>query len=105
MLRFVFKVIGLSLLLFSTVHANIVAPDVMIKSVTDEVIAAIRADKDIQSGHKKKLLELIEKKVFPHFNFNRMTQLAMGRNWRAASDEQKKQLVEEFRTLLVRTYT
>ncbi len=105
MLRFVFKVIGLSLLVFSTAHANIVAPDVMIKSVTDEVIAAIRADKDIQSGHKKKLLELIEKKVFPHFNFNRMTQLAMGRNWRAASDEQKKQLVEEFRTLLVRTYT
>jgi phospholipid transport system substrate-binding protein len=80
------------------------APDVLAKSVTDEVLAVLRTDKDIQAGDRKKILELVEKKVLPHFNFVRMTQLAVGRHWREASPEQRKQLVEEFRTLLVQTY-
>ena len=61
-------------------HAQIVAPDVLAKSVTDEVLAVIRADKDIQSGNQKKVLELVEAKVLPHFNFAAMTRLAMGRD-------------------------
>ena len=81
------------------------APDALAKSVTDEVLAVIRADKDIQSGNQKKVLELVEAKVLPHFSFPRMTQLAMGRNWRSANPEQQKKLVAEFRTMLVRTYT
>jgi phospholipid transport system substrate-binding protein len=85
--------------------AEMLAPDALARSVTDEVLAIVRADKDIQSGNQKKVLELVEAKVVPHFNFGRMTQLAMGRNWRDASAEQQRRLVEEFRQLLVRTYT
>lgn len=80
-------------------------PDTLAKSVTDEVLAIVRADREIQSGNRKKVLELVESKIVPHFNFTRMTQLAMGRNWRQASTEQQKLLVDEFRVLLVRTYT
>ena len=86
-------------------RAQMLAPDALAKSVTDEVLAVIRADKDIQSGNQKKVLELVEAKVLPHFSFPRMTQLAMGKNWRGASAEQQKRLTEEFRALLVRTYT
>jgi phospholipid transport system substrate-binding protein len=81
------------------------APDVFARSVTDEVLAIIRADKDLQAGDPQKVMQLVESKVLPHFNFSRMTQLAMGRNWRQATPEQQKQLTEEFRMLLVRTYT
>ena len=87
------------------VAAELTAPDALARSVTDEVLAIVRADKDIQSGNQKKVLELVDAKVVPHFNFARMTQLAMGRNWRNASAEQQRRLVEEFRQLLVRTYT
>jgi phospholipid transport system substrate-binding protein len=80
------------------------APDALAKNVTDEVIAVLRADKDIQSGNAKKVIELVENKVLPHFNFTRMTRLAVGANWRQASPEQQKQLTNEFRTLLVQTY-
>ncbi|MFN7085342.1 MAG: phospholipid-binding protein MlaC [Burkholderiales bacterium] len=85
--------------------AEMMAPDVLARSVTDEVLAVIRADKDVQSGNQKRVLELVEAKVLPHFDFARMAQLAMGRNWRQASIEQQKALTGEFRTLLVRTYT
>ena len=87
------------------VQAQTVAPDVLARSVTDEVIAIIRADKDIQAGNQKKVFDLVEGKVAPHFAFSTMTQLAMGRNWRQASVEQKKRLTDEFHILLVRTYT
>ncbi len=89
----------------AAVQAQMLAPDALAKSVTDEVLAVIRADKDIQSGNQKKVIELVEAKVLPHFSFPRMTQLAMGRNWRAANAEQQKRLIAEFRALLVRTYT
>ena len=79
-------------------------PDALAKSVTDEVLAVLRSDKDIQAGNQKKVVDLVEKKVLPHFNFVRMTQLAVGRHWREANPEQRKQLVGEFRTLLVQTY-
>ena len=79
-------------------------PDALAKSVTDEVLAVLRTDKDIQAGSQKKVVDLVEKKVLPHFNFVRMTQLAVGRHWREASPEQQKKLVGEFRMLLVQTY-
>ncbi|MGH8635023.1 MAG: MlaC/ttg2D family ABC transporter substrate-binding protein [Burkholderiales bacterium] len=83
---------------------NMTPPDALAKSVTDEVLVVLRADKEIQSGNRKKVVDLVEKKVLPHFNFVRMTQLAVGRHWREASPEQQKLLVEEFRALLVQTY-
>ncbi len=84
---------------------EVTAPDALVKSVTEEVLDIVRKDKDIQSGNHKKAIELVEAKVLPHFNFTRMTQLAMGRDWRQASAAQQKSLTDEFRTLLVRTYS
>ena len=81
------------------------APDALVKRSTDEVLAIIRADKDIQKGDMRKIVELAEQKVLPHFDFERMTRLAVGRNWSQATPEQKAALVKEFRTLLVRTYS
>jgi phospholipid transport system substrate-binding protein len=80
------------------------APDVLVKTVTLEVVEIIAKDKEIRSGDRTKLIGLIEAKVLPHFNFNAMTALAMGQNWNKATPEQKKRLIEEFKTLLVRTY-
>jgi phospholipid transport system substrate-binding protein len=79
-------------------------PDVLVKNVTLEVVELIAKDKEIRSGGRAKLIEVIETKVLPHFNFGSMTALAMGQNWGKATPEQKRRLVEEFRTLLVRTY-
>ena len=85
--------------------ANEEAPDAMIRKVTDDVLNIVRQDKDIRSGNTKKAIELVEAKVLPNFNFQRMTALAMGRDWNKASPEQKTRLSEEFKTLLVRTYS
>ena len=82
-----------------------IAPDVLARNVTDEVLAIVRADKELQAGNPQKVMQLVETKVLPHFNFTRMTQLAVGRNWRQATPDQQKVLTEEFKTLLVRTYT
>ena len=95
----------LSFLFSGVAAAQGLAPDALARSVTDEVLAIVRADKEIQAGNQKKVLELVEVKVVPHFSFASMTQLAMGRNWRQANAEQQKRLIGEFRTLLVRTYT
>jgi phospholipid transport system substrate-binding protein len=81
------------------------APDVLVKDVTQDVIAIVKQDKDIQAGNTKKTIALVEQKVLPNFNFTRMTQLAMGVNWRKATPDQQKLLVDQFRTLLVRTYS
>lgn len=80
-------------------------PDALIRKNTNEILAAIKADKDLAAGNQKKIEKLADEKVLPYFNFARMTQLAVGRNWRDANDTQKKSLVDEFRTLLVRTYS
>lgn len=80
------------------------APDQLVKTVTLEVVDLITKDKEIQAGDRAKLIQLIDAKVLPHFNFTAMTALALGQSWNKASPEQKKRLTEEFRTLLVRTY-
>jgi len=92
-------------LLAPVAQAQTVAPDVLVKTITDEVAAAIKKDKDIQAGDTGKAAELIEVKIVPHFNFTRMARIAMARNWRSATPEQQKQLASEFKTLLVRTYS
>ena len=81
------------------------APDVQAKKVTEEVLAIIRADKEIQAGNTRKILDLVEAKVLPHFDFTRMTRLAVGAPWRRASTAQQQSLTNEFRLLLVYTYT
>jgi phospholipid transport system substrate-binding protein len=81
------------------------APDALVKRVAEETLASIRADKELQSGNPAKVKQLIESKLLPHFDTMRMTALAMGRNWRAATPEQQKRLTEEFQTLLIRTYS
>ena len=86
------------------VAAQEMAPDVLVKTVTLEVIELIQKDKEIQAGNRAKLIALIESKALPHFNFESMTQLAMGQGWRKVTPEQKPRLVAEFKTLLVRTY-
>jgi len=92
-------------LLVPVAQAQEPAPDVLVKSITGEVVAVLKQDKDIQAGNPKKIEELIEAKVLPHFNFTRMTRIAMARNWRLATPEQQKELTAEFKTLLVRTYS
>jgi phospholipid transport system substrate-binding protein len=79
------------------------APDELVRTTSREVIEILRADKEARTG--KKLLELVDAKVLPHFDFTRMTRLAVGKNWRTATPEQQQSLVREFRTLLVRTYS
>jgi phospholipid transport system substrate-binding protein len=81
------------------------APDALVKRVAEDVLTQIRSDKDLQAGNQAKVKEIIETKLVPHFDFGRMTALAMGRNWRSATPEQQKQLTDLFRTLLVRTYS
>lgn len=85
--------------------ASDLAPDVLVKNVTTEVLDTVRQDKDIQNGNSRRTLDLVETKILPHFNFQRMTQLAMGREGRQATPEQLKVLTDEFRNLLVRTYS
>ena len=86
-------------------QSEIQAPDQLVKSVTLEVMDLIQKDRDIQKGDRKKVIALIEVKVLPHFNFQAMTASAVGRNWEKASAEQKLRLQDEFKTLLVRTYS
>jgi phospholipid transport system substrate-binding protein len=86
-------------------RAEMVPPDVLIKNTVQDVISIIKQDKDIQAGNQKKILDLVDAKVLPHFDFERMTRLAVGKSWRTATPEQKQALVAEFRNMLVRTYT
>jgi phospholipid transport system substrate-binding protein len=81
------------------------APDALVKRIAEETLTTIRGDKDLQSGNAAMVKELIEVKLVPNFDTTRMTALAMGRNWRAATPEQQKQLTEQFKTLLIRTYS
>ena len=82
-----------------------IAPDALVRKSIDEVLAIIKADKELQNGNPQKLYALVEEKVLPNFDFTRMTRLAVGRNWAQASDAQKEALTKEFQTLLVRTYS
>ena len=86
-------------------QADILPPDELIRGTIKEVLQLINKDSKAQTANQKKLLEFIDAKVLPHFDFERMTKLAVGRAWRTATPEQKTVLVAEFRIMLVRTYT
>jgi phospholipid transport system substrate-binding protein len=95
---------GLTIAVAGSVAMAQTTPDALIKQVSTEVIDTIKADKSLQSGDVSKIITLVDTKVMPHVNFQRMTASAVGRNWRSATPEQQKRLQEEFKTLLVRTY-
>ncbi|MDO9310759.1 MAG: ABC transporter substrate-binding protein [Nitrosomonas sp.] len=81
------------------------APDRLVDKTVKEVMEIIQKDEALKNGDRDKMHDLIETKILPHFNFSRMTQLAMGQHWSKAAPEQQNKLVNEFRTLLVRTYS
>ena len=103
MFRKLFTLLALSLLPAAALAQE--APDAMVKRIADEVLAIIKSDKDVAAGNQQKVVALAEQKVLPHFDFMRMTRLAVGRNWNTATPEQKQALTKEFRTMLVRTYS
>ncbi|BAN24269.1 toluene tolerance family protein [Caballeronia insecticola] len=86
-----------------TVDAN--APDQLIKTVTQQVLDEIKSDQKIQAGDINKITELVNQKILPYTDFTRTTRLVMGRNWNSATPEQQKQIVEQFKMLLIRTYS
>lgn len=100
-----FTLASLLVLFAAAASAQDTAPDELVRRTTNDVLAIIKNDKDLAAGDNRKIVQLAEEKVLPNFNFARMTQLAVGRNWRDANDAQKEALTKEFRTLLVRTYS
>lgn len=93
------------LALAGSVHAQSQAPDALIKQVSTEVLDAVKADKSIKAGDLQKIIALVDAKVMPHVDFRRMTSSAVGRYWRQATPEQQTRLQDEFKILLVRTYS
>lgn len=91
--------------LASSAWAQQPAPDELVQKITDEVLAAIKSDKQLAAGDKEKAIKLAEEKVLPYVDFEQATRLAVGRAWREATPEQRKRLIAEFRNMLVRTYS
>ena len=85
-------------------RAEILPPDELIRSTSHDLVEIIHQDERAKVINQKRMLDFIDAKVLPHFDFERMTKLAVGRSWSTATDEQKKALITEFRTLIVRTY-
>ncbi|NNG24890.1 MlaC/ttg2D family ABC transporter substrate-binding protein [Telluria aromaticivorans] len=90
---------------FATSAIAAEAPDVLVKRISADVIETVKADKDIQGGNRAKIMELVNSKILPHVDADKMTAQAAGRFWRQATPEQQKQLSQEFKTLLVYTYS
>jgi phospholipid transport system substrate-binding protein len=89
---------------FSAARAEAVAPDALIKQVSDDVMATVKSDKEIQAGDVQRIRTLVDNKVMPYVDFRRMTASAVGRFWRTATPDQQQRLQDEFKTLLIRTY-
>ena len=104
LLKQILAAVSLTLALVGAQAQTATAPDALIKQVSTEVIDSVKSDKAIQAGDVGKIIALVDAKVMPHVNFQRMTASAVGRHWRAATPEQQKRLQEEFKTLIVRTY-
>jgi phospholipid transport system substrate-binding protein len=85
--------------------AQELGPEELVKKLTSDVMTSIKTDKDLAAGDKQKALKLAEEKILPHIDFQEATRLAVGRAWRDATPEQRKKLVDEFRSMLVRTYS
>ena len=96
--------IGLCLLSFTMASFAAEAPDELVKRTAEDVLAIVKADKDIQAGNQKKLFALTEEKILPNFNFDKVSRLVLGKNWTKATPEQKTDFQSEFKSLLLRTY-
>ena len=90
---------------FATSAIAAEAPDALVKRISADVIDTVKADKDIQAGNRNKIMDLVNSKILPHVDTEKMTQQAAGRFWRQATPEQQKALTKEFTTLLVYTYS
>jgi phospholipid transport system substrate-binding protein len=99
------RLLALLLLIAFPVFAQEQNPEELVKKITQDVMDAIKSDKQLASGDKQKALKLAEEKILPHVDFEEATRLAVGRAWSQASPEQKKKLIAEFRNMLVRTYS
>lgn len=87
-----------------TAVADATPPDMLVKNTANEVLEIIKKDKDIQAGDMRKITALAEEKILPHFDFERMSRMVLGKHWNKASKEQQAQFIAEFRALLIRTY-
>lgn len=103
------KVIALATLGMALFGGNAMAqqeaPDVLVKRISQEIIDLAKNDKEIQAGNQKRVYDMVESKILPYIDFPRMTSLAAGKSWKEATPDQQKQLTNEFRTLLVFTYS
>jgi phospholipid transport system substrate-binding protein len=105
-MKLIKQLLAVSTLAFASASfAAVEAPDALVKRISAEVLDVAKTDKDIQAGNQKKVIDLVEAKILPHVDFQRMTSLAAGRFWREASPEQQQKLTAEFRQLLVFTYS
>lgn len=95
---------ALSLLCFSVTVLAIESPDELVKRTAEDVLAAVKSDKDIQAGDQGKIFALAEEKIVPNFNFVKVSRMVLGKNWTKATPEQKTAFQAEFRSLLIRTY-
>ncbi|MEY3804205.1 MAG: hypothetical protein RL667_327 [Pseudomonadota bacterium] len=92
-------------LLANVAMANIdMAPDELVKQTADDVLTIVKNDKDIQAGNQQKLFAMVEEKILPNFDFDRVCRMVLGKNWKSASPEQQALFQKEFRSLLLRTY-
>jgi phospholipid transport system substrate-binding protein len=108
------KILFSILILVSSFHSGFViaqsapdpsTPDGLIKMIVADVMASVKADPEIQKGNIPRVVDLVEKKIVPYTDMRRTTQLAMGKNWSKATPEQQNQLISEFKSLLIRTYS
>jgi phospholipid transport system substrate-binding protein len=93
------------MLLATPAAAQDAGPEALVKKITADVMDAIKTDQQLAAGDKQKALKLAEEKILPHVDFEEATRLAVGRSWNQAGAEQRKKLVQEFRSMLVRTYS
>lgn len=107
MFRTLIQSLAVSLMLAAgtLVQGSTTPPDQLVRDLSNEVIDTIKADKEIQAGSLAKIMALVDAKVMPHVNFTRMTRTAVGRPWNSATPEQHRRLQEEFKVLIVRTYS
>jgi phospholipid transport system substrate-binding protein len=105
LMSFCLPVAALALTLAGPVRADPTPPDVLVRTTSEDVLRLVAEDKDLRNGNSSKLNDLIETRILPQFDMSKMTRLAVGKNWRQATQDQQKQLIKEFQTLLVRSYS
>jgi phospholipid transport system substrate-binding protein len=103
--KFLAIALSASALTFASAASAQEAPDALVKRISDDVINTAKSDKEIQAGNINRIVALVEEKILPYVDSERMTALAAGRYWRQATPEQQKQLITEFRSLLIYTYS